>query len=58
MLTNSEVKLFWRYEIPILRGRDSSASDSCKEKGEEKLKELGEVVNSCIIRRTSSLLSK
>jgi len=47
-----------QYEIPILRGRDSSASDSCKEKGEEKLKELGEVVNSCIIRRTSSLLSK
>jgi len=48
----------YRYELPILRGRDSSSTDKQKEAGEEKLKELGNLVNTCIIRRTSDILSK
>ncbi|KAM4721090.1 DNA repair and recombination protein RAD54-like [Rhinophrynus dorsalis] len=47
-----------RFEIPILKGRDADASDSDRQKGEEKLKELISVVNRCLIRRTSDILSK
>ncbi|XP_071983266.1 DNA repair and recombination protein RAD54-like isoform X5 [Engystomops pustulosus] len=47
-----------RFEIPILKGRDADASPADREKGEEKLKELISVVNRCLIRRTSDILSK
>ncbi|XP_078527823.1 DNA repair and recombination protein RAD54-like isoform X1 [Lissotriton helveticus] len=47
-----------RFEIPILKGRDADASPSDRLKGEEKLKELISVVNRCLIRRTSDILSK
>jgi DNA repair and recombination RAD54-like protein len=47
-----------RFEIPIIRGRDSSASDSDKKAGDAKLTELASVVNKCIIRRTQALLTK
>jgi DNA repair and recombination RAD54-like protein len=47
-----------RFENPILRGRDADATDEDHRKGNEKLKELAEVVNRCIIRRTQALLSK
>uniref|UniRef100_A0A8C5Q6U1 DNA repair and recombination protein RAD54-like n=1 Tax=Leptobrachium leishanense TaxID=445787 RepID=A0A8C5Q6U1_9ANUR len=47
-----------RFEIPILKGRDADASDADRQKGEEKLKELISVVNRCLIRRTSDILSK
>lgn len=46
------------FETPILRGRDASASDAVQKKGNEKLQELAGIVNKCIIRRTSSILSK
>lgn len=46
------------YEIHILRGRDSLATDKEKEKGDEKLKELTELVQKFIIRRTNDILSK
>lgn len=46
------------YEIHILRGRDSLASDKEKEKGDSKLKELTELVQKFIIRRTNDILSK
>ena len=47
-----------RFEIPIIRGRDSSASDAEKKMGDEKLAELAGIVNKCIIRRTQALLTK
>eukprot|EP00795_Rhopilema_esculentum_P004315 gene4315-20520_t len=54
-----EVSEFKRkYENPILKGRDSDATDDQKKKGEEKLAELLSIVSRCIIRRTSAILSK
>ncbi|CAN9500784.1 unnamed protein product [Ophioblennius macclurei] len=47
-----------RFEVPILKGRDADASPADRLKGEEKLKELISVVNRCLIRRTSDILSK
>ena len=47
-----------RFEIPIIRGRDSSASPAEQQLGNEKLNELASVVNKCIIRRTQALLTK
>lgn len=46
------------YELHILRGRDSLATDKEKEKGDAKLKELTELVQKFIIRRTNDILSK
>nr|XP_020476561.1 DNA repair and recombination protein RAD54-like [Monopterus albus] len=36
-----------RFELPILKGRDADASDKDRQAGEEKLKELISIVNSC-----------
>ncbi|XP_064186715.1 DNA repair and recombination protein RAD54-like [Anguilla rostrata] len=47
-----------RFEVPILKGRDADASDKDRQRGEEKLKELIGIVNRCLIRRTSDILSK
>ncbi|KAG7272523.1 hypothetical protein CRUP_006812, partial [Coryphaenoides rupestris] len=47
-----------RFELPILKGRDADASDKDRQAGEEKLKELISIVNRCLIRRTSDILSK
>ncbi|XP_062411611.1 DNA repair and recombination protein RAD54-like [Sardina pilchardus] len=47
-----------RFELPILKGRDADASDKDRATGEEKLKELISIVNRCLIRRTSDILSK
>ncbi|XP_051567327.1 DNA repair and recombination protein RAD54-like isoform X2 [Myxocyprinus asiaticus] len=47
-----------RFEIPILKGRDADASDKDRAAGEEKLQELISIVNRCLIRRTSDILSK
>ncbi|KAL2089938.1 hypothetical protein ACEWY4_014626 [Coilia grayii] len=47
-----------RFELPILKGRDADASDKDRAAGEEKLKELISIVNRCLIRRTSDILSK
>ena len=47
-----------RFENPILRGRDADASDADHQRGVEKLKELADLVNRCIIRRTQALLTK
>ncbi|XP_010870626.1 DNA repair and recombination protein RAD54-like [Esox lucius] len=47
-----------RFEVPILKGRDADASDKDRLAGEEKLKELISIVNRCLIRRTSDILSK
>ncbi|CDQ85203.1 unnamed protein product [Oncorhynchus mykiss] len=47
-----------RFELPILKGRDADASGKDRQVGEEKLKELISIVNGCLIRRTSDILSK
>lgn len=47
-----------RFEIPIARGRDGSATDAEQKLGNEKLTELASIVNKCIIRRTQALLTK
>ncbi|KAK0425173.1 hypothetical protein QR680_009071 [Steinernema hermaphroditum] len=54
--TASEFKK--RFESPILRSRDSEATKEQQDLGTEKLKEMSSVVSSCIIRRTSALLTK
>lgn len=46
------------YELDILRSRDSEATEKEKQKGDTKLKELKELVQKFIIRRTNDILSK
>jgi len=47
-----------RFEIPILRGRDSCATDADQKVDNEKLFEPTSVVKKCIIRRIQALLIK
>jgi len=47
-----------RFERPIIKGRDSAASDADQKIGNEKLLEMADLVNKCIIRRTQALLTK
>ena len=47
-----------QYEIPILKGRDAAGSDADRQKGDERLRGLLELVNRFIIRRTNDILSK
>ncbi|XP_043476135.1 DNA repair and recombination protein RAD54-like [Leptopilina heterotoma] len=47
-----------KFENPILRGQDAMASDKERALAQERLAELVAVVNKCLIRRTSALLSK
>lgn len=47
-----------RYENIILRGQDANSTESEREAANERLKELTDMVNKCMIRRTSSLLTK
>lgn len=46
------------FELPILKSRDSFASDKENAAGQEKLRELSAAVEKCMIRRTSALLTK
>lgn len=47
-----------KYELPILKGRDAAGSATDRERGDQAIKELLEVVNKFIIRRTNDILSK
>uniref|UniRef100_A0A224X7V6 DNA repair and recombination protein RAD54-like n=1 Tax=Panstrongylus lignarius TaxID=156445 RepID=A0A224X7V6_9HEMI len=47
-----------QFEIPILRGQDAYATDKEKEIAKERLEQLIGIVNRCLIRRTSALLSQ
>ncbi|CAA22254.2 DNA repair and recombination protein RAD54-like [Caenorhabditis elegans] len=47
-----------KFENAILKGRDADASSEDQKKGEEKTKEMISLVEKCIIRRTSALLTK
>ncbi|KAF8932657.1 P-loop containing nucleoside triphosphate hydrolase protein [Dissophora ornata] len=57
-LLGSTVEFRKNYELPILRGRDSEASDHEQEISNQKLTELSGVVSKFIIRRTNDILSK
>ena len=46
------------FEMPILRGRDAEASDKEMTKGNQKLKQLSEIVSKFIIRRANDILAK
>lgn len=46
------------YENPILRGQDAHSTDEARKKAGLRLTELNNIVNQCMIRRTSSLLTK
>ena len=46
------------FEMPILRGRDADADEEEKSKGDWRLKQLSEIVNKFIIRRTNDILAK
>uniref|UniRef100_A0A182Q2T2 DNA repair and recombination protein RAD54-like n=1 Tax=Anopheles farauti TaxID=69004 RepID=A0A182Q2T2_9DIPT len=47
-----------QYENPILRGQDANSTDAERERAAERLQELAALVNRCMIRRTSALLTK
>ncbi|KAI5837307.1 helicase swr1 [Morchella snyderi] len=47
-----------KYELPILRGRDADGTEEERKKGDECLKDLADLVNKFIIRRTNDILSK
>ncbi|KYN03378.1 DNA repair and recombination protein RAD54-like protein, partial [Cyphomyrmex costatus] len=47
-----------KYETPILRGQDAAATDAERKLAQERLSDLVSIVNKCLIRRTSALLSK
>ncbi|KAG0307228.1 DNA-dependent ATPase protein rad54, partial [Dissophora globulifera] len=57
-LLGSTAEFRKNYELPILRGRDSEASDKDQEISNQKLTELSGVVSKFIIRRTNDILSK
>lgn len=46
------------YEVPITRGQDALSTEEQRQKATERLQELLNLVNQCMIRRTSSLLNK
>lgn len=47
-----------KFETPILLGRDAGCSDKEMKLGQERLQEMGLLVNKMIIRRTNDILSK
>lgn len=47
-----------KFETPILRGQDAMATLEERQKSQACLDELAAIVNRCLIRRTSALLSK
>lgn len=57
-LLGSSAEFRKRFENPILKGRDAAASDEDQKRGKERLDELIALVNRCMIRRTSGILSK
>lgn len=57
------INLLWQefkrnYENIILRGQDAGCSNKDREKAVEKVTELTNIVNQCLIRRTNQILTK
>ncbi|KAF9939230.1 DNA-dependent ATPase protein rad54 [Modicella reniformis] len=57
-LLGSTAEFRKNYELPILRGRDSEATDQEQETSNQKLAELSSLVSKFIIRRTNDILTK
>lgn len=57
-LLGSRLEFRKKFEIPILRGRDADASEADRARGDQCLRDLLDVVNKFIIRRTNDILSK
>lgn len=57
-LLGTRIEFRKNFELDILRGRDSEASEVEQEKAKKKLQELSALVSKFIIRRTNDLLSK
>ncbi|CAJ0579968.1 unnamed protein product, partial [Mesorhabditis spiculigera] len=57
-LLGSAAEFRKRFENVILKGRDASATDEIQKKGETATTEMATLVAKCIIRRTSTLLTK
>ncbi|KAI9190170.1 DNA-dependent ATPase protein rad54 [Blastocladiella emersonii ATCC 22665] len=57
-LLGSETEFRRNFELPILRGRDSDATDKDKAVSEAKLAEMIGIANKVMIRRTQELLQK
>lgn len=47
-----------QYENAILRGQDAGSSDKERQRATEKITELTNIVNQCLIRRTNQILTK
>ena len=47
-----------KFELPIIRSRERDATENDRKIGEEKLSELLQQVNKCMLRRTQALLTK
>jgi DNA repair and recombination RAD54-like protein len=54
----TETEFRRQFENPILRGRDSDASEADRKVSEDKLSALLTIANKFIIRRTADLLTK
>lgn len=57
-LLGTTVEFRKQYENPILRGQNADSTDGERAKAQERLAELLGIVNQCMIRRTSALLTK
>lgn len=57
-LLGGRLEFHKKFEKPILEGRDSEASEAKQKLGDEKLKELSELVSKFIIRRSNELNTK
>lgn len=57
-MLGTRIEFHKQYEGAILRGREANSTDKEREKAAERLKELNLLVSLCLIRRTSSLLTK
>lgn len=57
-LLGTQAEFRRQYENPILKGQNADSTDKEREKAQERLNELIAIVNQCMIRRTSALLTK
>ena len=57
-LLGNQAEFRRKFEIPILKGRDADSAEKEEKLGKERLNELVQLVEKCMIRRTSDLLSK
>ena len=57
-LLGSPIEFRKNYELPILRGRDSDASELARKLSDDKVAEFWAIVSKFTIRRTNDILTK